>query len=283
MGRYGPFIEQGERRGSLRDEMAPDELTVEAALEILAQAAQAEEPLGNCPETGKPVYLKVGRFGPYVQRGNPEDEEKPKNASLLKGMKPEDVTLDVALKLLSLPRELGTHPGERQPGGGLQRAVRAVRQVRRRNAQPAGRYVADRRDARAGARTVGQAQGGTARLRRPKEPLKVFEESPVTKEKIQLLEGRYGLYLTDGETNASLPKGLAADEMTREQALELLAARAALGPSKKSAKRKTAKKSAAKKKTSPGDGNGRVGEPARSGQEEDDQKEDRRQTQVFQA
>ncbi len=74
---------------------------------MLAQAAQSEEPLGHCPETGKPVYLKVGRFGPYVQRGTQEDEEKPKNASLLKGMRPEDVTLEVALQLLSLPREAG--------------------------------------------------------------------------------------------------------------------------------------------------------------------------------
>src|SRR6185437_15355328 len=69
-----------------------------------------DEPLGICPETGKPVFLKLGRFGPYVQRGTPDDEEKPKNASLLKGMKPEDVTLEVALKLLELPRELGNHP-----------------------------------------------------------------------------------------------------------------------------------------------------------------------------
>ncbi len=86
-----------------------------------------------------------------------------------------------------------------------------------------------------------------------REPLKVFDESPVTKQKIELLEGRYGLYLTDGETNASLPKGAVADELTQEQALELLAARAAMGPSKKkkakrssaaSTKSKRAKKSA---------------------------------------
>jgi DNA topoisomerase-1 len=76
----------------------------------------------------------------------------------------------------------------------------------------------------------------------------VFDESPITKQKIQLLEGRYGLYLNDGETNASLPKGLAADAVTKEQALELLAARAALGPSKKSARRKAPKKSPAKKR-----------------------------------
>ena len=90
--------------------LVPDELTVERAVEMLNQAEQAEQPLGHCPETGKPVFLKIGRFGPYVQRGTAEDEEKPKNASLLKGMKPEDVTLEVALKLLSLPRELGADP-----------------------------------------------------------------------------------------------------------------------------------------------------------------------------
>ncbi|MEX0978905.1 MAG: type I DNA topoisomerase, partial [Pirellulales bacterium] len=110
VGRYGPFIQQGDRRASLPEDMAPDELTIERAKELISQAAQAEEPLGNCPETGKPVYLKIGRFGPYVQRGTAEDEEKPKNASLLRGMKPEDITLEVALKLLSLPRDLGVHP-----------------------------------------------------------------------------------------------------------------------------------------------------------------------------
>ena len=90
--------------------MAPDEVTLAKAQELLAQASQSEEPIGVCAETGKPIYLKLGRFGPYVQRGNAEDEEKPKNASLLKGMKPEDVTLEVAMKLLSLPKDLGPHP-----------------------------------------------------------------------------------------------------------------------------------------------------------------------------
>jgi DNA topoisomerase-1 len=110
VGRFGPFLEQGERRASIPDGFPPDELTIEKALEMLGQAQQAEEPLGICPDTHKPVFLKVGRFGPYVQRGRPDDEEKPRNASLLKGMKPEDITLPVALKLLSLPRDLGPHP-----------------------------------------------------------------------------------------------------------------------------------------------------------------------------
>ncbi len=258
VGRYGPFIEQGERRGSLREEMPPDELTVEAALEILAQAAQAEEPLGCCPETGKPVYLKVGRFGPYVQRGTPEDEEKPKNASLLKGMKPEDVTLEVALKLLSLPRELGNHPENGNPvvayNGRFGPYVKCGDETR---SLPAGMSPIDVTLQQA-LELLAQPKAQRRGFGAPKEPLKVFDESPVTKQKVQLLEGRYGLYLTDGETNASLPKGLSADEVTMPQALELLAARAALGPSKKSAKRKTAKKAPAKKKVAAVDGNGKV-------------------------
>ena len=85
MGRYGPFLEQGDRRASLPDKMPPDELTLPAALEMLDKAGQGDEPLGICPDTHKPVFVKVGRFGPYVQRGTAEDDEKPQNASLAEG------------------------------------------------------------------------------------------------------------------------------------------------------------------------------------------------------
>ena len=110
VGRYGPFLEQGERRASLPEDLPPDELNLEVALELLDKAKRGDEPLGLCPETNRPVYLKEGRFGPYVQLGNAQEDEKPKNASLLKGMSPQDVSLDVALKLLSLPRTVGQHP-----------------------------------------------------------------------------------------------------------------------------------------------------------------------------
>jgi DNA topoisomerase I len=260
VGRYGPFIEQGEKRASLREDMAPDELTVELALEMLAQAQQNEEPLGRCPETGKPVFLKVGRFGPYVQRGMPEDEEKPKNSSLLKGMKPEDVTLEVALKLLSLPRELGLHPQSGLPviahNGRFGPYVKCGEETR---SLPAGLSPIDA--------TLPQALDLLAQpkvMRRgfgaPKEPLKVFDESVVTGQKIQLLEGRYGLYLNDGVTNASLPKGLTPDSLTKEQALELLAARAALGPPKKKAARRKAPARAAALKV-PAAENGKADKP----------------------
>ena len=115
VGRFGPFLEQGERRASLSTDMAPDEMTLAVALAMLDQAAQGEEPLGQCPETNKPVYLKTGRFGPYVQRGNADEDEKPQSVSLLKGMTPESVDLPTALALLSLPRQLGVHPQSGEP------------------------------------------------------------------------------------------------------------------------------------------------------------------------
>merc|ERR1712096_193376 len=107
VGKYGPFLEQGEHRASIPDGLPPDELTLAMAEELLTAAAKVEEPLGVCPDTHKPVFLKQGRFGPYIQLGATDDEEKPKNASLLKDMQPDDVDLELALKLLSLPLELG--------------------------------------------------------------------------------------------------------------------------------------------------------------------------------
>jgi DNA topoisomerase-1 len=261
VGRYGPFLEQGERRGSLRDETPPDELTVERSLEILAQAAQSEEPLGHCPETGKPVYLKVGRFGPYVQRGSQEDEEKPKNASLLKGMRPEDVTLEVALRLLSLPREVGTDPKTSLTivahNGRFGPYIKSGEETR---SLPAGLSPIDVSLEQA-LELLAQPKAARRGFGAPKEPLKVFDESPVTGQKIQLLEGRYGLYLNDGTTNASLPKGMAPDALNKEQALELLAARAALGPPKKKASRRkiAPAKSVEKKPAAPK--NGKLAKP----------------------
>ena len=116
VGRYGPFLEQGDRRASLPDKLPPDELTLATAVEMLDKAQQSDEPLGICPDTHKPVFVKVGRFGPYVQRGIGGDgEEKPQNASLLRGMDPQHVTLETALRLLSLPRTLGEHPQTGEP------------------------------------------------------------------------------------------------------------------------------------------------------------------------
>jgi DNA topoisomerase I len=243
VGRYGPFLEQGERRASLPAEMAPDEVTIPVALELLDRSAQTEAPLGMCPETGLPVYLKVGRFGPYIQRGTPEDEGK-KNASLLKGMKPEDVDLPCALRLLSLPRTVGNHPESGLPivaqNGRFGPYIKCGDDTRSLPADLSPLDVTLDQSLALLAQPKAARRGFGA----PREPLKTFEPSPATKQPIQLFDGRYGLYVTDGETNASLPKGESADTLTHEQAVALLAARAAMGPSKKAARRGSGRKSA---------------------------------------
>ncbi|MBX7166909.1 MAG: type I DNA topoisomerase [Pirellulales bacterium] len=237
VGRFGPFLEQGERRASLPEGTAPDEVNLDSALKLLSQAAAAEEPLGFCPETGKPVFLKTGRFGPYVQRGTTEDEEKPKNASLLRGMQPQDVTLEMALRLLSLPRTLGVHPttgeaivasngrfGPYVKCGNETRSLPESISILDVTEQQALELLAQPKAARRG---FGQVQ-----------VVRMLEESPVTKQPVQVLNGRYGLYVSDGTTNASLPKEQKAEDLTLAAALELLAARAAMGPPKKGAARR---------------------------------------------
>ena len=246
VGKFGPFVEQGERKASLPEGMAPDELTLARSLELLDQGATSDEPLGICPDTHKPVFLKVGRFGPYIQRGTPEDDEKPKNASLLKDMAPEEITLEVALRLLTLPRKLGEHPELKAPvvaqNGRFGPYISCGKETRSLPADLSPIDVTFEKAIELLAQPKTRGRGGAA-----KEPLKLFEASPVTEQPIRLLEGRYGPYVTDGETNASLPKGTSPEEFTFDQAVILLAERAAAGGTKKK-KKKAAPKKAAKKK-----------------------------------
>lgn len=247
VGRYGPYVEQGERRGSIPDELPPDEIDLTRAMEILEQSEKGEEPMGEHPETGKPIYLKAGRFGPYVQMGSPDDDEKPKNASLLKGMNAGDVNLETAIKLLSLPREVGVHPEDQKPivayNGRFGPYIKWNDETRSLPAEisPIDIEMDKALELLAQPKTRGRRGA-------PKEPLKTLDKSPVTEEVIKIMDGRYGPYVTDGETNASLPKGASPDEVTMEVALQLLADRAAKGGTKKKkAKKKTAKKTAKKK------------------------------------
>jgi len=245
VGRFGPFIEQGDRRASIPEDMAPDELTLDAALKLLDQAAQAEEPLGPCPQTGRPVFLKTGRFGPYVQRGSADEKEKPQNASLLRGMRPEDVTLDVALKLLALPRRLGVHPqsGEEvvAQNGRFGPYIKAGAETR--SLPPDGSPLDVTLEQ--ALQLLAQPKGGRG-SRRQRQPIRSFDASPVTGQTVQLLPGRYGPYVTDGATNASLPRGTSPEEVTFDKALELLAGRAARGPSPRAARRTRAARPAAR-------------------------------------
>jgi len=265
VGRYSPYVEQGDRTASLKDETPPDEVTLEAALKLLDQAALADEPLGICPNTQKPIYMKTGRFGPYIQRGNTDDEEKPQNAGLLKDMVPENVDLETALKLLSLPRNLGVHPpmppvkdkeGKEKPDPRTENDIEAF------NGRY-GPYVKCGAETRSLPPEISPldvttekaiellAQPKTRGRGAKKPPLKVYEKpSPITENPVQILDGRFGPYVTDGTTNISVRRGMVVEEITFDEALQLLAEKAAQGPAPKK-KKKATKKKATKKKAAP--------------------------------
>ena len=252
VGRYGPYVQRGEDRASVPEELPPDELTVERALELIS-APSGDRVLGEDPTTGLPVVAKAGRYGPYVQLGEGDagSKDKPPTASLFKTMTLDTVTLDDALRLLTLPRVVGVDPADGQ-------------EITAQNGRY-GPYVKKGTDSRS---ITSEEQLLTITLdealaifAQPKQrgraaaapPLKELGDDPVSGKPIVLKEGRFGPYVTDGETNASLRKGDTIEEITPERAAELLADRRAAGPPKKRATKaarpaKKAAKKAAKKR-----------------------------------
>jgi DNA topoisomerase I len=223
VGRYGPYIERGEERASLPEGLAPDELTAEKADELLAQPDN--RPLGRDPESGNEIVARVGRYGPYVTEVLPEGAEgKPRTASLFASMSPESVTLEEALRLLTLPRVVGELDGEEvtaQNGrygpyvkrGSDSRSLESEEQL----------FTVTLDEAKALLAQPPRRRGkGTAR-----GPLKELGEDPSSGKKIVVKDGRFGPYVTDGETNASLRKGETVEAVTTERAVELLAERRA--------------------------------------------------------
>ena len=229
VGRYGPSVEREAERASVPEDLAPDELTIAKAEELLA-APGGDRTLGTDPENGREILVKIGRYGPFVSETLEEGaKEKPRAASLLKEMSPETVTLEDALRLLSLPRTLGEVEGE---------AVTA------QNGRY-GPYVKKGTDSRSLASedelftvTLEQAE---ALFAQPKQrgraaaapPLKELGADPISGKSMVVKEGRFGPYVTDGETNASLRKGDDPETLTVERAAELLAERRSKGPAPK--------------------------------------------------
>jgi DNA topoisomerase-1 len=250
VGRYGPYLERedGEdnQRASIPDDIPPDELTIERAVELI-EAPSGDRVLGAHPDSGLDVQLKAGRFGPYVQEGEHDDETgfKPRTASLFKDMDPATVTLEDVLPLLALPREVGPDPADGEmilalngkfgpylKKGTDSRSLESEQQILTVDLDQALKIFAEPK------RRRGQ---GVA-----KPPLREMGPDPDSEKPIVVKDGRFGPYVTDGETNASLRKGDSVEELTMERALELLADRRARGPAKK--KKAPAKKKAAAKK-----------------------------------
>jgi DNA topoisomerase I len=234
VGRYGPYLERNGERQTLPPDIAPDELTAERAAEILAQGNHEQE-LGVDPETGRAIALRAGRYGPYVTEVV-EGDEKPRTASLFKTMSPESLTLEDALRLLTLPRTLGEVDGEEviAANGRYGPYVKQGKESRSLDSE-AELFTITLEEALA--KIAEPRRGGR---RAPAPPLKELGDDPVSGKPIVLKEGRFGPYVTDGETNASLRAGDSVDSVTPERAVELLQARRDRGPA--AAKRRTSKK-----------------------------------------
>jgi DNA topoisomerase-1 len=224
IGRYGPYVEVGEERASIPDDLAPDELTVERATELIESQNAGDKILGTDPDSGLIVLGKTGRFGPYVQLGEVEEgsKDKPKRASLFKTMSLDELSLDNALKLLSLPRTVGADPdgvdivalngryGPYIQRGSDRRSLEDEDQLFTLDVDGALKLLAEP------PRRRGQQAGG---------PLREVGTDPASGKPVTVRSGRYGPYVTDGEVNASLRQGDTPETITIERAAELLAAR----------------------------------------------------------
>jgi len=249
VGRFGPFVQVGEggpgRTASLPEDVAPADLTVERALELVRAKAEGPRTLGTDPATGMPVFVMNGRYGAYVQLGEtpegPKDRrkggpagaatEKPKRASLQGGMTEESVTLDEALKLLSLPRTVGMHPDDGAPVlanfGRFGPYLKYGDEFRSLESEDEVFSIElDRAVEMLRAPKQSRRRGQTAQ----KKTLRELTHDGKT---IKLLSGRYGPYVTDGSVNASLPKSANPNELTFAQAMDLLEARRDAAPAPK--------------------------------------------------
>ncbi|CAN5437731.1 type I DNA topoisomerase [soil metagenome] len=248
VGRYGPYLQRGEDNARIPDDLAPDELTIDRAMELL-EAPSGDRPLGTDPATGQTVLARAGRFGPYVQLGDADQStERPRTSSLLSGMDLTTVTLEDALRLLSLPRVVGQDPADGQEivasngrygpylkKGDDTRSLETEEGLFTVELDEALRLFAEPKRRR--------GQGAAA----AKAPLRELGEDPASHQPVILREGRFGPYVTDGDVNASLRKGDTVEAITLERAAELLEDRRARGPAAPRKKQGAARKAAGKR------------------------------------
>ena len=256
IGRFGAYLEakrvgdDGEEeliKATLPQEITPADLDADKAELILKQKADGPEALGEDPETGDLVYLLFGQYGPYVQRGQVSDENpKPKRASLPKGVKPEDLSLDDALGLLRLPRLLGEHPEGGRVQAGLGRFGPYVVWDKGKGEKDYRSLKGDDDVLAVGLSRALELLAMPKRGRGGRTALKDLGKPEGSEETVQVFDGPYGLYVKHGKVNASLPEGKGADAITLAEAVELLEAKAA---SKKTSKRSSTRSSTAKSTT----------------------------------
>lgn len=249
IGRFGPYLQRIEGETTytapLPDEVSPADINNELADKLFEAKARGPEALGMHPEEGVPVFSLTGRFGPYVQLGEVTDENpKPKRSSIPRGTDPASVTLEMALKLLELPKNLGPHPEDGKPvNAGIGRFGPYVEHNRKFKSVPKGEDVL----------TVSLPRAlellAMARSKAGATPIRELGKHPEDGEPVGIYDGKYGHYVKHGDVNATIPKDAKVETFTLEEAIPLLAERAAAGGSKKKGRKKAAAKKTTKKTT----------------------------------
>lgn len=276
IGKYGPYIEvvngEGVITASIPKDLTPADLDPKQVEVLLRQKITGPDQVGRHPETGEPIYVKIGAYGPYVQLGDKTDENpKPKQASLLKGVTPETVTLEMAVGLLALPRTLGVHP---VTGGKIQASLGRFGPY---VVHDQGKEGKDYRSLKAADNVLAISleralellsepkKGRSSTNSKSKAALRELGTHPEDGETINIYDGPYGPYIKHGKTNVSIPEGQTVEDITLTAALNLLAAKASTGKSTRKTSKSTSSKSksttkstakssttAAKKKTTEG-------------------------------
>ncbi|MDZ8086898.1 MAG: type I DNA topoisomerase [Nostoc sp. DedQUE12b] len=261
IGKYGPYIEvengEGVITASIPKDLTPADLDPKQVEVLLRQKITGPDQVGRHPETGEPIYVKIGAYGPYVQLGDKTDENpKPKQASLLKGVTPETVTLEMAVGLLALPRTLGVHP---VTGGKIQASLGRFGPY---VVHDQGKEGKDYRSLKAADNVLAISleralellsepkKGRSSTNSKTKAALRELGTHPEDGETINIYDGPYGPYIKHGKTNVSIPEGQTVEDVTLAAALSLLAAKASTGKSTRKTSKSTTSKSKSTAKSS---------------------------------
>ncbi|MDZ8025019.1 MAG: type I DNA topoisomerase [Nostoc sp. SerVER01] len=254
IGKYGPYIEVENGNGvvtaSIPKDLTPADLDPKQVEVLLRQKTTGPDQVGRHPETGEPIYVKIGAYGPYVQLGDKTEENpKPKQASLPKGVTPENVTLEMAVGLLALPRTLGTHPvtgskvqaslgrfgpyvvHDQGKEGKDYRSLKAADNVLTISLERALELLSEPK------------KGRSSTNSKSKAALRELGTHPEDDEPINIYDGPYGPYIKHGKTNVGIPEGQSVEDMTLATALELLAAKASTAKSTRKTSKSTSSKS----------------------------------------
>lgn len=254
IGKYGPYIEvengEGVITASIPKDLTPADLDPKQVEVLLRQKITGPDQVGRHPETGEPIYVKIGAYGPYVQLGDKTDENpKPKQASLLKGVTPETVTLEMAVGLLALPRTLGVHPvtgskvqaslgrfgpyvvHDQGKEGKDYRSLKAADNVLTISLERALELLSEPK------------KGRSSTNSKSKAALRELGTHPEDGETINIYDGPYGPYIKHGKTNVSIPEGQTVEDITLSEALNLLAAKTSTAKSTRKTTKSTSSKS----------------------------------------